>query len=288
MGYRKVNDDSLALVANAIREKGGTSEALSFPDGFSAAIMEIESGVELNFDVVAYETEAALLANAPAENTIGIITTTPISNWIFSPTQPENPDGGTVWISTDTSSPVEFNALKKNCIQVYLQTAKQYVSGAWEDVSNAKIYQNSEWVDLWDGILFENGNQYGAITGGWNGVVGNVIEVYPGTSGMANAHTDRAIDLRGKKTLYATVINTAMSQYGGTWAAALMLVSTKPASCDVHNDTDGFKETIIAQALTNTNKTISIPISDIDTPAYVVCTAHPAGGKGTFTKIWIE
>ena len=41
MTYRKVNDTSLASVADAIREKGGTSDALVFPDGFISAIQAV-------------------------------------------------------------------------------------------------------------------------------------------------------------------------------------------------------------------------------------------------------
>lgn len=44
MAYRKVNDDSLAAVAAAIRAKGGTSEPLAFPDGFISAISAIQAG----------------------------------------------------------------------------------------------------------------------------------------------------------------------------------------------------------------------------------------------------
>lgn len=44
MAYRKVDDTSLASVADAIRSKGGTSDALVFPDGFVSAISAIQTG----------------------------------------------------------------------------------------------------------------------------------------------------------------------------------------------------------------------------------------------------
>ena len=44
MSYRKVNDNSLASVADAIRSKGGTSDALVFPNGFVSAISAIQTG----------------------------------------------------------------------------------------------------------------------------------------------------------------------------------------------------------------------------------------------------
>ena len=44
MAYRKVDDTSLSSVADAIREKGGTSDTLIFPDGFVTAISAIQTG----------------------------------------------------------------------------------------------------------------------------------------------------------------------------------------------------------------------------------------------------
>ena len=44
MAYRKVDDTSLSSVADAIREKGGTSDTLVFPDGFVSAIEAIKAG----------------------------------------------------------------------------------------------------------------------------------------------------------------------------------------------------------------------------------------------------
>lgn len=44
MATRIVSDTSLTAVADAIREKGGTSSSLTFPDGFVDAIEDIETG----------------------------------------------------------------------------------------------------------------------------------------------------------------------------------------------------------------------------------------------------
>ena len=44
MAYRRVNDNSLASVADAIRAKGDTSDALVFPNGFVSAISAIQTG----------------------------------------------------------------------------------------------------------------------------------------------------------------------------------------------------------------------------------------------------
>lgn len=120
----------------------------------------------LNFKIVSYATESELLADTPKENTIGVITTTPITGWYFAAEQPENMVNGDVWFPTGTSSHVAFNALKKNAVQVYPLSAKQMVSGALVE-KTAKSYQGGKWVDWWSGELYDHGNEYTNITGGW-------------------------------------------------------------------------------------------------------------------------
>ena len=44
MAYRKVDEASLTAVADSIREKGGTTGALAFPDGFVSAVQAIQAG----------------------------------------------------------------------------------------------------------------------------------------------------------------------------------------------------------------------------------------------------
>ena len=120
-------------------------------------------GASLNFKVVGNPQPE----NAK-ENTIWVDTDVKITSWIFSASEPENPVEGMVWFTIGTSSTVEFNALKKNGIQVYPVSVKQYVDGAWLDVT-AKSYQNGAWVDWWNGELYKDGNEYTGVTGGWRG-----------------------------------------------------------------------------------------------------------------------
>lgn len=119
------------------------------------------SGTELNFEIVGGTTEPT----NPTENMIWVNTNVEITDYIFSVTQPDAVDGR-IWIYTGTLSIVEFNALKDSGIQVYPISAKQYVSGAWVDIT-AKSYQNDEWVDWWDGTLLDGANTYDSFTGGW-------------------------------------------------------------------------------------------------------------------------
>lgn len=115
-------------------------------------------GAALNFKVLAYATEEELLAATPAENTIGIVTTAPITSWIFSSEEPSPLTPGMVWISTSSSSSAAFNALKKNNVMVYPISAKQVVSGELVHVI-AKSRQGGEWVD-WISYIYAYGTEY--------------------------------------------------------------------------------------------------------------------------------
>ena len=114
-------------------------------------------GAGLNFKVVGGTSQPT----NPRENTIWVNTSTTITDWVFSATQPTG-SSGMVWFSVGTSSSVEFNALKKNAIQIYPLSAKQHISGKWVD-KTAKTYQNSKWNDWWNGELYQKGQ-----TTGWS------------------------------------------------------------------------------------------------------------------------
>lgn len=126
----------------------------------------IGGGTSLNFKIVGNTSEPS----SPKENTIWVNTDKKITSYIFSVTEPAAPVEGQVWISTGISSSIEFNALKKNAIQVYPVSAKQYVGGSWIEVQ-AKIYQSGEWVELFV-CLYNSGDQCADITGGWKVVNG--------------------------------------------------------------------------------------------------------------------
>lgn len=103
------------------------------------------------------------------ENTIWV-DTDKINNYYFTAEQPENMVDHDIWFPIGTSSSVAFSATKKNPIMVYPISAKQWVNGALVD-KTAKSYQGGEWVDWWDGTMYNAGNEYEAYTGGWGKAV---------------------------------------------------------------------------------------------------------------------
>ena len=212
-------------------------------------------GASLNFKVVGRTSAPA----SPKENTIWVNTSTTITSWVFSATQPTG-STGRVWISVGASSPVAFNALKKNNITVYPLSAKQYVSGAWVD-KEAKSYQNGAWVDWWSGVLYENGDEYENITGGWigtpkkydsgcNAVEANItrgtttITMKPNGDGSCIVHTANKIDLTNYSKLvfdgkvsgassYASLANMRVWSDFGTYQTSKAAAT---ASLQYHSD----------------------------------------------------
>lgn len=123
-------------------------------------------GTSLNFLIRTYPSETELKADKPKENTIGLITTTTMTSWVFSATEPTEPEVGMVWICIGGSSSIDFNAITHNELRVYPMSAMQYVSGVFTLVT-AFSYRNGEWVDWWDGSLYDHGDEFVGITGGW-------------------------------------------------------------------------------------------------------------------------
>ena len=75
----------------------------------------------LNFTVIGGTTEPT----SPSENMIWVNTSTTITSWTFSPNQPTGSEG-MVWFMTNTSSPINFNALEKKLSDYLLQESTSY------------------------------------------------------------------------------------------------------------------------------------------------------------------
>lgn len=227
-------------------------------------------GNPLNFKVVGGTTEPS----NPKENTIWVNTDTEITGWHFASKQPENMEDGTVWIYTYTASSVEFNALKKNGLQVRPLSAKQYVSGVWVDVT-AKIYQNGEWVEWWDGTLLDGENTYDAFTGGWFRDTGMKYGSSPnsgqatfGSSGVrlvavglqsAIVRAKNPFDITSYKKLIVTV--SELTAVGGK---SVRVYVTKSSS----GDPDGFTGAKIESISSNGDK--ELDVSSLTGDYYVV------------------
>ena len=121
---------------------------------------------ELAFKVAAYASKSAMTADTPVSHTIGIITTTNITEWSIGPEKPASPKSGMLWIESGTKGNAFVNALKRNAIEMYLVSAAQYISGAWKSVE-AYLHKGVSWMQFGYITLFlyKNGDRNLSVTG---------------------------------------------------------------------------------------------------------------------------
>ena len=269
-------DDELAAQAELIAE---LQEALQGKMGKGVLDFSIVGGVNR--------------PSNPEENTIWVQTddveNVVIEHWSFGVEEPLNLVEGMIWIVTGSASEVKFDAIKDNDIHLYPIFVKQYISGAWV-VLTAKSYQGGEWVDWWNGELFDNGDQYEIITGGWwqnpsiyfsnypnttAPTITNTIHTKPASSGAASiASTKNKINLTGFKSFHVMV--TGFSEGG-------IFLHTDDSSGD-------FRETAVAQIINITSAgEYSISIDSSWPPVYVSLGAAGLTSRYvTVSKIWLE
>lgn len=116
---------------------------------------------------------------------------------------------GMVWFGVDKYSATPFNALKKNCIQVFPVTAKQFVGGGWRKV-HAEVYQDGIWKEPFV-YLFFNGATNSNLTGGINGTVSEGSLHFDATVNASynNTYTTKSkVDLTNYKSVKALIRST--------------------------------------------------------------------------------
>jgi len=202
---------------------------------------------------------------------------------------------GLVWIKTGTLSPVEFNALKKNGIQVYPLSAMQYVSGAWTDVT-AQSYQNGSWRGWWNGELYILGDVYESVTGGWIGTEeinyegwgtclptvtdnGDSVHIVPSAKSSSVYRASSKIDLTNFDTLYFTGI--LQNNDGGS---NTRLCIWKPHGFDLSDNLAAY----IGGSTTGNDTTHTLDISELTGEYYIGFWIRNYYGYVTMRKLWLE
>lgn len=199
----------------------------------------------------------------PKENTVWVASDKAGKKYVFSETEPESPSEGLIWFLASAAG-----AITK---------ANVYTDGAWV-TTNAYMYLGGSWVQIasaWNGTLFENGNQYEDVTGGW-GKYNNTVTITNKISFTANnsrpyIHTKKAVDM----TSYSKLRWEASNGFGAIKVAA--------APSDYYwGSTD---EGDMAYA------SLSAECLDISSVNYgYICLGarNEFDGYNSITKIWLE
>lgn len=201
---------------------------------------------------------------------------------------------GTVWVSANSASPVSFNTLKKNTIMVYPGDVFQYEDGAWVK-KNALFFQNGGWQTVWDGTLFDYGNEYTDYTGGFvykknggNGLTvrkntdGSVSLIPPGgeNTGRGMYYTANKIDLTNYTALYF---------YGIIWnyegnRAGIGVYS------DIGDAVDSYRVSFMSGYRDTQNTEHILDISGLSGSFHIgaFCGDHSNYVDFTMCKLWLE
>ena len=113
------NTTDLTKVATAIREKGGTSDPLVYPDGFVVAIQAIQTGTELQIIVSVTSgatdtaTKGSLSVSGTSVNGTCTLTVPEAGTWIVSASL-NGQTSNTENVSTEDSYPVELTLSDEN------------------------------------------------------------------------------------------------------------------------------------------------------------------------------
>lgn len=223
-----IQKETLTELADAIRGKNGET-TLYKPSEMVNAIRKIPS---LNFEIVGGTTQPT----SPTENMIWINTDTDITEWGFGAMEnrPTSSEDGTVFFTTKRYAIISFNSLKENSSFVYPDVAYQYISGAWE-AKNVMIYQNGVWVDIKNGRLFVDGEQYTAVTGGWTSSAYTLSTAFSGSTNTKGSVAETIVvkAVCGSSNIYGGIVGTANPidiSYFTTLRAKGNLISYKDSS----------------------------------------------------------
>jgi hypothetical protein len=217
------------------------------------------------------------------ENDICVVSDVPMENWILSPDAPVGAprNDGDVWFQYSVTGNT-FNTVKNNSMLIAVISTKQYIDGAWVN-KFAKCYRNGEWVDLWHGKLFENGETFSDITGGWTSSKGSSesskgslsygsdgIYVY-GNRAAIWAHPKNTINLTHFNYLRA---NVTMANKGTRLSIAALGKDTSWARDDY----------AVIQTITGTGL-VTLDVSSLSGDYYVALGAHDDAGKQTSMRV---
>jgi hypothetical protein len=213
---------------------------------------------EVNYSIVASLDEP----ENPTENLIWLKTDIPINKvFLGNDTPTEVLSNGDIHIYTDKHSNVSFYEFKIANVymnMVYPLYVTQYIDDTWV-VKEAVSRKGDAWVKWWDGTLYDAGNEYEYITGGWE-TSGNVtknassITVYAPSNGTSSCTTKNLINFKNAKTFEINVTSssgskeTSDSRQGvhiinssGTIVASKGLSSTGKKTIDVTTLNDEYR-----------------------------------------------
>lgn len=202
------------------------------------------------------------------ENTIWVKSNAAGKKYVFSETEPENPPEGLIWFRVSSMG--------------IITRTDVYADGTWA-AADAYMYLAGNWVQIaaaWNGELFDNGNQYEDVTGGWS-----VDNSYYGSGSIGTTIVGGS---GGNNDDQGSRIYTNKAVQSGTYKTFKFTVTEASGGNTFYLKSDSISGTKVAYHTFNrTVGTFSIAIPSGLTSFYPYLQT---GGKGkcTITKVWME
>lgn len=235
--------------------------------GITGIVSQLDSaaGTGGNFSVVGGLTQPT----SPKENMIWVkASVKKAPKYVFAVAAPESPSEGLIWFLVSSAGAIT--------------QASAYTDGAWV-AADTYMYLAGNWVQItaaWNGELFDNGNQYEDVTGGWSvdnsyyggGSIGTAI--VGGSNGNnpdqgSKIYTNKAVQSGNYNKFKFTVTNASgsnkFSLKSGSISGANMAYHTFNGSAGTF--------------------AIDIPSG---LPSFFPFLQTGSKGKCTITKVWLE
>ena len=217
------------------------------------------SGGGLNFSVVGGTAQPS-----GKENTVWVNTSTAISGYAVSATEPKSPTEGMVWLLAGTSAAVPLNVDAENIVMIYPTQCTQYISGAWAS-KTAMTYADGAWVN-WRMYLYNNGDLCTDVTGGWTGTTSSGADYIQVTkfNGETSMRTAKAVDFSGY-----TSLTIEYKYWGNPGAYDASYSNTQPSSVkfQILNEAEEVIDTFASHSIPSQirveNATISTATLDV-------------------------
>lgn len=241
----------------------------------------VGGGGSLNFAVKPYSSYAAMIADTPKNNTIGVVTSA-MNDYVLSSKEPATADG-LVWIEVGAFHKIgnaSIQIVKGKPVYVEIIRSQIYSGGIWSFIESA-IYQNGAWTRL-KYMIYSDGVEYMPFNLS-DGVTKRSSDLYGNRDGQYGFYTNM-IDVTNINFIKMRVMATTSVGSGNGWYLGLSH-STQFRSLGL--DYDFYtREAIVL----NTDKTVVYDCRERGGEYYLKGSQYGYNGKqnGYIFSIWAE
>lgn len=200
----------------------------------------------------------------PRENTVWVKSDIAGKKYVFAEAEPEAAEEGLLWLSVTGKG--------------IITAARVYSGGKWVLV-DAYMFIGGQWVPIassWNGELFENGNQYEDLTGGWTSADGNYL-IGTFSDDFYRCRMVNKLDVTNYNTIKFTIVSNTF--WSSTWGISNSKAGGEDDFVAKTNVGDG-------SAGINHSGTYAVDVSSVSGEYYLRFMSW--NGNFSVSKVWLE